>query len=475
MKNNFLKNVINLMSGTLFSQIILISTTPILTRLYSAEDFGQLSIFVSIISILSVSASLRYNRAIPLPKKLSDANNLLYLSTIIILIFSLLLLFLVFIINISNRLPDTLFEINSYLYFIPVGVAFIGLIDIYGYWLMRVESYRTVAIAKIIQTLCIVSFQIFFYNFGVTALILGHILGLLIGFIIVFYISFDSAIKKITEIKIELLKKVAFRYRDFPKYSTWEALASSAGNNAPVLLFGLYYGASSAAFFALTYKVLSMPMNMIGTSISKVYFIKAAKIVEKDELKVFSKKIFECLCYISFPLAFWSFFVLPKIFSLAFGSEWSIAGEYARIMVPWLVMTFVCSPLSPIIAISEKQEFGLVFQVIFLFVKITSILLCSFYFSEKTTLIVLTLSSVVCLLIFLVKILSFLHVEVLYTIKKIMHSILIAMFCNLPLIFISVSNYEFNSINFFVALFSSLILTATRVYFVIRKLKKEVV
>jgi len=68
-KSDFSKNVLVLMTGTTIAQAIPIAISPILTRLYSPEDFGVFALFVAITSVFGSVANGRYDLAIMLPKK----------------------------------------------------------------------------------------------------------------------------------------------------------------------------------------------------------------------------------------------------------------------------------------------------------------------------------------------------------------------------------------------------------------------
>ena len=76
-KSEFGKNVVTLMTGTTIAQILPVALTPVLTRLFSPEEFGAFAFFASIISILLVFSSGRYEQAIVLPKEDKDAINIL--------------------------------------------------------------------------------------------------------------------------------------------------------------------------------------------------------------------------------------------------------------------------------------------------------------------------------------------------------------------------------------------------------------
>lgn len=75
----FASDILKLVSGTAFAQIITILASPILTQLYSPEAFGFLAIFISITSIVGVIACMCYELAIMLPKSDEKAANLLAL------------------------------------------------------------------------------------------------------------------------------------------------------------------------------------------------------------------------------------------------------------------------------------------------------------------------------------------------------------------------------------------------------------
>ena len=72
----FLRNVSIMLTGTASGQLVSILLSPILTRLYSPQQFGVLSVYIAVVSILAVIASLRYELTIPLASSDDDAINL---------------------------------------------------------------------------------------------------------------------------------------------------------------------------------------------------------------------------------------------------------------------------------------------------------------------------------------------------------------------------------------------------------------
>jgi len=101
-KSEFSRNVLTLMTGTTIAQAIPIAISPIVTRIYTPEDFGIFALFIAIITIFGSIANGRYELAIMLPKKDEDAINIFALGFIIISVMSLFLLILV-VISYSNN------------------------------------------------------------------------------------------------------------------------------------------------------------------------------------------------------------------------------------------------------------------------------------------------------------------------------------------------------------------------------------
>ncbi len=94
LQDRFLRNVITLMTGTTLAQVIGFITIPIITRLYSPEQFGSYQNFTTLISVIMVIACLRYEQAIVLPEQKKDAYHLFVLSLIMTFITSAVVLLL---------------------------------------------------------------------------------------------------------------------------------------------------------------------------------------------------------------------------------------------------------------------------------------------------------------------------------------------------------------------------------------------
>jgi O-antigen/teichoic acid export membrane protein len=97
--SDFNKNVVMLFAGTAIAQAIPVAISPILTRLYSPEEFGLFALFFSISNLLGVIATARYELAIVLPKDEEDANKLEKLCYVISVLIGLVLMVIVLLLH----------------------------------------------------------------------------------------------------------------------------------------------------------------------------------------------------------------------------------------------------------------------------------------------------------------------------------------------------------------------------------------
>ena len=134
LKTEFNRNVIVLMTGTTIAQAIPITMSPILTRIYSPDDFGVYALFVAVSAIFGSIANARYELAIMLPEKDEDAINIFALGFIINIFMSFMLLFFVCIFkdHCTSFLDNK--KIDAWLYFIPLAVFFIGFWNLLNYF-----------------------------------------------------------------------------------------------------------------------------------------------------------------------------------------------------------------------------------------------------------------------------------------------------------------------------------------------------
>lgn len=377
----FLRSVLVLAGGTASAQVISLLALPLLTRIYTPQNYSVLAIFTSMLAIFSVVACMRYEVAISLPEADEDAVNLLALSLGISLVFSVLmglatLLFheLLFDFFISSGL-------SSYLWLVPIGVFLTSTNQAIQSWTARKKRFSTIARVRMTQALGSNGVQIGLGSTGATSS--GLIFGFLVNSGAGFWGMLKAALKEdrgiLSKVSIAGVGSVARRYVRFPKYSVLEALANNGGIQLPIILIASYAGAE-AGFVALAMRVMLAPMTLVGNAVSQVHLTQAPSELRSGNLGPFSISILDGLVKTGVgPLIFLGA-ASPIIFPFAFGLQWARAGEMVLWMTPWFVMQFVTSPLSMTLHVTGNQKLALHVQLAGLALRISAVIVFVFSF-----------------------------------------------------------------------------------------------
>ena len=348
LRSEFTKNVLMLMSGTVIAQAIPIAIAPILTRIYTPDDFGLFAIFFAILAIFSVIMNFRYENAIMLPKDNRDALSIFILGLLINTAISLILFVIVFFFNahITKLLGDE--RISFWLYFIPITLFFVGIFNLLTLFNNRQKNYRDIAEATILKSVVMGIAQV---SIGVLK---GGAVGLISGQILSQFFANLRLFKNIY--KKENFKKsfdfskiviVAKRYKKFPLFSLPSSLINVLANHLTNLLISSFFSVVTLGFYSLVQRMLGIPSALIGKSIGQVFYEEGVAIKhQKGEISDLFNRTLKKLIFIGFPIFFTLFWTVKPLFTLIFGEDWAIAGEYAQIVIPMFFIRFVVASLS---------------------------------------------------------------------------------------------------------------------------------
>lgn len=379
------------MTGTSIAQAIPIAISPILTRLYTPEQFGLMGLYVSIVSVLFVIANGRYEIAIVLPEKENEAKNLLALSVTISTSFSL---FLMLIILLFNDSLTTLFgspEIEDWLYFIPVSVFFMGLFQAFNFWGNREKQFRRLAINRVAQAGSTGGGQLATAPLLLNGLVFGQLLGHITSGSRLAWVSVKKDKFSLNNFSLSEMKDQAVRYKQFPQYSLWSGFLNSFSLQLPVFILTSYFTGAIVGFYTMSNRILNMPMNLIGRSVAQVFYQQAAEYSRQggEKLKNLTFKTFTNLMLVGIIPMGIIFGFGDYLFAFVFGAEWEVAGDYARILSPWILFVFVTSPLSNLFSVLEKQHIGLIFNIMTFALRLAALLIGAIILGDALMTIIL--------------------------------------------------------------------------------------
>ncbi|MBX3008364.1 MAG: oligosaccharide flippase family protein [Melioribacteraceae bacterium] len=366
-KSEFGRNILTVFTGLSFSQIIPILVSPILTRLYTPEEFGILALFMSTGMIFGNIATFQYDAAIMLPKEESDAINLLALSLILTVLISLLSLVVVVLFNNQLTLLMANEKVSNWLYFVPISVILTGFFRSFSVWSSRNKLFRLIAARNITQTAATAGSKLGFGYGGYTSggLIIGSLTGQLIATFYLVLQSMKITIINFKSVSLHRMKINASKYRDFPLFTNWQGFIDIFNDTGSQYIISNFYGPTVLGWYSFTFGILQRPLQLIGASVSQVFYQKGAEIYnDKKDLWGLTKKIIIRLSFIGLVIFTPLLIFGEQIFAIVFGNQWAPAGSFAQILVPWLLAKFIISPISTIPIILNKQKINFLISTI---------------------------------------------------------------------------------------------------------------
>ncbi len=367
LQNKFLRNILVVLSGTLMMQLILFLSSPILTRLIDPTVFGAYGIYISMISILSVIISGRYELTIMIPKTNRTANFIIVLSLLISVVVSFILLILFILIKLFVFNNITTYNLHDIFFLLPIHVLIQQYNVIFNYSLNRSQQFKVISKNKILKgsTITLATILLALTKLNDLSLILGMLIG---DFITLLYLGYHNK-QLLNKYYYQNPKKLFYclkRFKKFPLYLTPGSILNTLASNSPIFIITRLYGLEFAGYFSFANRIIGSPFSLIAQSTADVFRQKAAD----DYLKKGNcRPLFLKTCSNLFAIFFIPMIILlifaPNIFSFIFGIEWEISGKIVQIMSLMLLIQFSLSPLSSIvIQISERLDIDIIWQIV---------------------------------------------------------------------------------------------------------------
>lgn len=366
---DFFKNVLTLMTGTAIAQIITVTTIPILSRLFTPEEFGVFAVFLSLTSLITSISAGRYELAIMLPKKNINAYHVLIISiwfVFISTIISFIILFVFF------KPISELFEFENYRYFVflvPISIFFQGTYKVFNNWFSRFKNFKDISFSKVVKTFTGTGSKISlsYINFGALGLAIGDTTS---HFFASLFLLIKNKKSQTADYKIDakLLKQELKEYKDFPLFSMPMAFLNSVSTNVLVYFLTIAFNSTIVGLYSQANKVINFPLTFLSNSFTSVFYQKITTTNKKIQLYMYSYlSSFFIATIILLPIVFFG----EQLFCFVLGNKWEYSGHIAKLLVPLAVAGFATRNTSSIFLYLNLQRLTLIWQVIYLTVAVS--------------------------------------------------------------------------------------------------------
>lgn len=349
------RNVSFLVFGTFLSQLILFSTTPILSRFFSPEDFGLYGVVMSLAALISGVSTCKYELAlVKLKKNKISMTTTLLMSMSFCFIFVLCVLFYyVDFIPEWNKELFIFFRENIFnMFFLLCGVSFFNILT---YTLHANNNVGSVASSMVLRAVfqALLPLTFMYYFLLPDSLILGALLSYLLSSILMLF-YFKGALLKIPNLK--WCSYFINKNIDFPKFTLPHFLLDKSRD--VLLLFGVsaFYGIEVGGAITVAQRLLSAPTQILSKSLT-IFVFKHFNTEKK------TKNIF--LLYLKvvaiFSLLALGMFLIFSLLSENFiyyllGEQWVPYSELIVAISIWYFSVFVGSIFSQLPFVYNKNK-----------------------------------------------------------------------------------------------------------------------
>ena len=365
---NVLKGMMTLALGSGAGRAIGFLSMPVITRIYAPEDFGVLTVFIALVSVLARLVRRRYVMALPLPRHDGMAMNLLVVSAGLIGALSAAFAFCLWMWRDALLAVLSMEQLAPWWWLLAISVLGTAIYELMSLWGTRKRSYKVMSRSSVTQSFLGAGIKIGlgFAGLRPEGLLLGQ-LAAQAGGLGIMWRTFGRGFKaNLRHVNLRRLKLVVMRYRGFAIYRTPSQLLFNFTRQAPAFFSAAIYGVATAGQLGLALSIIAVPLGLFGTSVGRALYAEAASIGMREPHRVrkLVRKVQLQLFFVGLVPALLFFFFGVEVFDFVFGSAWSQAGEFASLVSVYLLFQFVSAPLMQAINLLDIQHMFLVINII---------------------------------------------------------------------------------------------------------------
>lgn len=357
---NVFRGMATLALGGSMAKVIAMASIPFLTRIYSPADYGVLAIFSAFISMLVPVLTFRYVVAIPLPRHDGIAMNLMVLSAALMVITTLTVLTLLYLFGEGLLNLLSMSALVPYWWLIGAGLLGAATYELLSMWATRRRAYAAIARTQVLQSLVGAAVKI---ALGLMAI---KPLGLMVGQVVNLSGGIGSLTRNFAQdmrrnarfVSLRRLRIVTAYYFEFPLYRLPSQFLLQFSMQAPLLFAASTYDAAITGQLGLALMAVTLPVGLLGQSMSVAYQAEASKLGRKKAKEVYSLTL-SVLGRLAILGAFPAVVLLlfgEQLFVLVFGHQWQQAGTFAAILSAYMLFQFVSRPVPHIFSIFGRNK-----------------------------------------------------------------------------------------------------------------------
>jgi O-antigen/teichoic acid export membrane protein len=363
-QSGFWKNVATVLLGATGAQILPLLLAPLLTRMCTPADMGDFSVWLGVVAVGAIVATLRIDTVMVIDRDLRQQR---LCFGVVNWSASALTLLLTLFAALACIFDFPFLRDMSWLELLTIGA---------GTWLTATmqttlayasahKLFGKAAAARVLQAGTVVVSQAALLCAGLDdrALLAGQLIGLGAGL----WAARRLLAPPTAPFRLTLdgeQRHYLGKHQAFWRFSLPSSLLNTVVGQLPLFMIGFHHGAAAAGLFALTQRVLGAPVTLVAASVLEVFKRQAVQEFQVlGDCRAVYGATFRALVLLALPPSLILFLWSPDLFGWLFGARWRPAGELASILAPLCFLNFIASPLSYVFFIAGKQKMELGWQV----------------------------------------------------------------------------------------------------------------
>lgn len=372
-----MRNALMIVGGNGAGHLAILLAAPVLSRLYSPEQFGTYGAFTAVLLMVASVACLRFELAIPVPESDDEGARL---ATVALVSAGVVGLAAGLVAHLTHWAPGGDAGLRPWAGpALGLGVIALGAYQAATNWAVRSRHYKVLATSRLTRSIGQVVAQVGLGALGAasTGLALGHVVGSFSGMARLSSLIVRAIL--LVRPRLSELLATARRFGRFPLYSVPSGLLNSAGNQLPLLIVIGAYGLEVGGAFAFAQRIVAAPLTVVSQAIGQVFVGEVRRLLASDRQRaaaLYLGTIGRMAALATVPAALLAVLAAPG-FRLAFGDQWESSGRIVSVLAPMLLAQFAVLPVSSVLNLLGRTRLQLVYDALRIMLGLAPLLLLS--------------------------------------------------------------------------------------------------
>lgn len=396
--SSLISNTFKLSSSNVLVYLAVFILTPVISRLYSPELYGDWGVFSNVILTLNCVIFLSYNNALIQTTDNKEVPALILLCLICSVILTIFVT--------GSFYIGKWFGIEYFAAF--PGLKFLALASFLSaiYLLLtalsnRYSLYNIIAIVAIFyglaQPLLRILFGVVWLNQD--SLIYAYLISTFLA-ILIYLFPVGHRIPSFLHATLKDIKLLTVKYKKYPLFDAPAAIIETLCTTIVLLILAGFFKKEEIGCYTMVMQLIILPISVVGGSLSTVFFRELSISIDDDiKMKALVVKTTKIAFLLSFiPILFFSFGG-DYLLSFFLGEKWTNASQMVLCMSLFSVPIILSEPLLPIFKACNKQEIRFKFDIANIIFTLVALFISIFLF-DNILLVLLVYSMVVAIMRF---------------------------------------------------------------------------